>query len=341
MTVDERLRSRLRDAATGPPIEMDDALRTVHARLDAVDLEDRAQPRARGPRLVAVLAGCTLLAGAVVLPIALQSSRDRAPVASSAPGRCGHTLTKGYRSTAVVRIAESISTPLSVPYPEFPKPVPAALGLCDSVLSRVHPKTDDVQFAAQTDAHAQLLSLTVSTPSRDDPAALARAWALAFRAGRLATAQQQIIERQRTLTGRVRSLHDELRQVDTELAMLMPEVYGDLPRIDAPLGHTPDTVPPIPETGSADLLNLAFERVSLLNELKDAGAQAATLRITRVKPQVFATLISVSAPVRFPSPSDHSPSAGVLLAIGLIAGGVALGAAGFLLGRRSRRAQSS
>src|SRR5690242_12419987 len=99
MSVDDRLRTALRDAANGPALDVDHALQTVRSRVETVDLVERPRPPARGPRVVAVLATCALVAGAVALPFALRSTREHTSAPAAASGRCGHDVTKGYRST--------------------------------------------------------------------------------------------------------------------------------------------------------------------------------------------------------------------------------------------------
>ena len=113
MSVDERLRTTLRDAAGGHALDEEQALRAVRARVpqpttgtDPVDVEERPRPPARGPRVLAGLAACALLAGAVALPFALRSTRHDAATGAAASGGCGHAVATGYRSTAVVRLPQ-------------------------------------------------------------------------------------------------------------------------------------------------------------------------------------------------------------------------------------------
>jgi hypothetical protein len=340
MSVDEQLRTAMRDAASHEGLDVERALRVVRARVETVDLMEHPRPRARAPRVVAALAGCVLLAGAVALPFALRSTRARTPASASAPGRCGHAPKSGFRSTAVIRFAQTSRGP----HITFTEPVHTALRMCNAVVTRSQPRTDEIGFAADISARGDLLSLIVTTPSANDTAALARTWALAFVAARRADAMHQIIHWQQRLSDRVRALHDELRHVDTKLAKLAPRIYGNVLSVDGPssnlLGRPRNTVPSVPQTGSGKIRNLAFERISLLNALSDSATQASRLRITRIKPDAYASVVSVSAPVRFPQPTHHSGPSGAVVAIGLLVGGALLAAGSFLLGRRSRRAHS-
>src|SRR5579862_8059512 len=120
MSVDDRLRTALRDAANGPALDVDDALGDVRARVETVDLVERSRPPARAPRVVAVLAACALIAGAVVLPFALHSTRDHPTAPAAAAGDCGHDVTKGYRSTAVVQFGRVSGT--GAPHVVFTEP---------------------------------------------------------------------------------------------------------------------------------------------------------------------------------------------------------------------------
>lgn len=343
MSVDERLRIAVRDAADGHVLEEERALRAVRARVETVDLEERPPRPARGPRLVAVLAAGAIVAGAVALPFALRSARDDAPVAAAAAsGRCGHDLNSGYRSTVVVRMVQEAAGTTG---PRLrTDPVQTALDLCDKVLVSAHPGTDEIRFEADRNASGDLLSLIVSTPNVEDTAGLARAWANAFVAAVRADAKRQIIELQNQLSDRVRALHEQLRRVDTQLVKLDPESYHDVLQIDGGgyhfPGRTTHTVPPVPEQGSVKLLNLAFERISILEALSQSGEKYSQLRINKVKPELYASAVSVSVPVRFPASSGGSGQSAVVVAIGLIAGGLVLASGGFWLGRR-RRAESS
>jgi hypothetical protein len=99
-------------------------------------------------------------------------------------------------------------------------------------------------------------------------------------------------------------------------------------------------VPPVPEDGSVEVLNLAFERISILDQLSKSAETASELRIKKVKPDAFASAVSVSSPVRFPVSSGGSGPSAVVVAIGLLVASALLAAGGFLLALRSRRAAS-
>jgi hypothetical protein len=309
MTVDERLRTALHDAVRAHPLDEERALRAVRARVPHLEPAEIAENRvsARVPRVVAAFAACAVIAGAVALPFALHSTRTpSAPAATS--GRCGHTVTTGYRSTAVVSMPQEA---LGTRGPRLlTAPVPTALALCDAVLGDAHPHTDAINFAAETKSRVDL-SLIVTTPDRNDTTALARAWALRFVNAVLADAQRQLIEQQHQLSAQERALHERLQHVDAQLAR--------------PAGRS-----------SVDELNLALDRIGVQQQLQQDATQSSRLRLQRVKPAAFASLVSESAPVRIPTSSGGSRPV-VWIVVGLIAVGVVLAALGFLFGRRSSR----
>ena len=150
---------------------------------------------------------------------------------------------------------------------------------------------------------------------------------------------------QRLLILRVQMLHRNLRSVDTELARLMPGTYGGLPEYETPSSSLPgrpaSNPPPVPEGGTPHALDLAFERIQLLQQLTQAGESVASTRIAGVSPDVVASFVSLSLPVLIHAPHHDSHTSTVLLAIGLLTGGVLLAGAAFWLGRRGRRPQAS
>ena len=85
------------------------------------------------------------------------------------------------------------------------------------------------------------------------------------------------------------------------------------------------------------LLYESAERISVLDQLTKSSTNASQLRIKRVKPDAYATVVSVSGPMHFPGSSDGSRSPLVVVVIGVLAVGALLAAGGLVLGRRSRR----
>ena len=144
------------------------------------------------------------------------------------------------------------------------------------------------------------------------------------------------------LNERIERLHRELRAVDVKLARLMPVSYRGVLKFDGPNGGGSRGKPPplVPENGTPQVLNLAFERIQLLDDLVSAGKQGASLRIAAIEPDVYATFVSLSPPVSIRAPHHDTNTYTVLLAVGLLAGGVLLAGSAFWLGRRRRTPQT-
>jgi len=183
MSCDSRLRDVLREAVAGHDLREEIALEHVKATqpvewddFTVGALADLAAPRsqhARAQRIVAALAACALLAGAVALPVALRN-RSRRP----APRTASQPVTTGYRSTVVLRTviwSSPPSTPTTQPLGiTLADPVKLALasGTRTTALRQSHLRSDDpgINFQATTDATGHVFSLTVITPTgkRDD-----------------------------------------------------------------------------------------------------------------------------------------------------------------------------
>jgi hypothetical protein len=320
----------------------------------ALEQSDALHPKhARTQRVVGALAAAALLAGAVALPAALhtrsRSADSHVTGPLTGPSTCSRPVDTGYRSTVIMRIAERPPVPASAPATtpatrpvklSEGEPVQLAFATCEAALVQSHLRSGDgISFDATTNATGDLLSLTVVTPSSSGTTTLARNWAATFRRARIADAKAQIRQQQHQLSVRVAELHHELRRVDDRLVKLMPTVYGGVLRFDAPGGGPPDRAaggpPPVPEQGTPAALNLAFERIQILSSLTNAGENAASLRITVVKPDVFATVVSQSPAVLIKAPHHATNTSTVLVAIALLAGGVLLAASAFWLGRRN------
>lgn len=110
------------------------------------------------------------------------------------------------------------------------------------------------------------------------------------------TSTEALHAQMRALDVRVAKLHRELRRIDGQLATLDPVVYGRLPSYDAPRSNFPGTSapkpPPVPERGSVHELNLAFERIQILNKLEALGQQASALRTRAAQPELIPTVVS-------------------------------------------------
>jgi len=358
MSCDSRLRDVLREAVAGHDLREEIALEHVKATqpvewddFTVGALADLAAPRsqhARAQRIVAALAACALLAGAVALPVALRN-RSRRP----APRTASQPVTTGYRSTVVLRTviwSSPPSTPTTQPLGiTLADPVKLALasGTRTTALRQSHLRSDDpgINFQATTDATGHVFSLTVITPTANETTTLARNWAYLVIDARIADATRQIKEEQHNLDLRATALHSELLRVDLQLVNLAPGTYKDLLQYDFP-GPRPGrrTAPPpsstssAPEQGSVKLLNLEFERAQILSSITQSGTRRAYLRIILLKPEVLgASPVSQTPPVQIKPPHRDSNMSTVLIAVGLLLAGLVLATSAFWLRRRSRR----
>ncbi len=129
-----------------------------------------------------------------------------------------------------------------------------------------------------------MLELTVTAPTSFEARTVAHNWAVVFVKARKIDSVRKQRQANHRLDLRVGQLHDELRRVDAQLVKLMPIVYSGILRYNAPNGNQfTDGVsgpPPVPEQGSTHALNLANERVQLLNTLGELGSESASHRIS-------------------------------------------------------------
>jgi Mrp family chromosome partitioning ATPase len=272
-------------------------------------------------------------------------------------GRKHHTSPVRYRSTATVRVAErpqqtdlssaaarrAASTSTTVPKEIAlggPEKFALRSGLRTNALRAAHLKrSSHIGFSSKLSDDESVLSLTVTAPSRVQSEAIAKAWAKTYRKARVKAGQRKIIEAQHRLEFRVRRLHDELRRIDAQLVKLMPLVYHGILRFDAPNGNFQgrtgaDGPPPVPETGTVYGLNLAYERIALLDALSTAATKSSEYRIGQVDKtaNVIATLMAQT-----PGERVAKSAATTLPALGGLLGGLILALAAALLVDRADR----
>jgi hypothetical protein len=246
-----------------------------------------------------------------------------------------------YRSTASVRVAPRVklsrdqkranaTSTTAVANIRLSGPQHFALqkSLLKKTLAKSRFPARGIAFRARLNDTEDVLDLVVTAPTRIQAQKVAFYWAAEFRTERRADAVRKVKEADAQLRRSVVGLHEELRRVDAQLVKLMPIVYGGILRYNAPNGNKfTDGVsgpPPVPEQGSTHALNLANERIQLLATLAEKGEQAAKNTITNITPQVFATVISQTPPIRV-----STSRATTLPALGGLFGGLlfALGAA--------------
>jgi hypothetical protein len=197
----------------------------------------------------------------------------------------------------------------------------------------------NIDFRATLNPARDILSLTVTAPSRYQTETVTRRWASAFIKARRAEVVGELRAKDVALNRRFNALLNELRRVNAELVRIDPATFKgrDLGFHGPNSRAFPDQQPPplqTPEQQSVRELNLVNERIQLLGLLADVGAEAAHGRIAILGPNVLATVVAQTPAVRVKT-SSPSRTAPVLIgwAIGLV---VVIGGALFVYRRRSR-----
>lgn len=313
MSLDERLRVDLQRAAESDRLREDDAL--DHVRMT----HQRELVRTRVLRQATAAAVVLSLFAAVAIFVSWRSLPDR------------------YRSTATVRVAVAAGSTTGSRSLKLADPRKLALAASTrrAALLAAHlaPADTRVDFRATLNPSRDLLSLEATAPSANESAMVTRRWVSALAGARRADAVRRFRARNLALERRVTALHDQLIRVDTELAKLDPAAYRNTLRYDAPngVGRYPDAPPPVPEQASVRELNLVNERIQLLTELRRAGSEAASTRISAVTDPFVSQLVSQTSAARI----DETPAVTVpvLTAWGI---GLVLVLTGALLAYRRR-----
>ena len=361
MTSDSRIHEVLRHVVDGHDLREELALQEVKAAqptdwadFTVVALEDDVAARrprhGHALRIIVAVAACTLVAGAVVLPITLRN-RPR----PSGPPAAGQPVTTGYRSTVKVRVGLPPAPPTTATGSTTTQPVGVKLGNSVQLalasgtrqvaLHRSHlgPDEPGIDFRATTDATGDVLSLTAIAPTGSESTTLARNWATAFATARRADARSQLLRSRHNLELRVAQFHNELERVDTQLETLAPATYKDLSQYDPGGIHSAARPKPpftVPEHATPQVLNLAFERVQILRSLRQITPSASLGHFEGfITPLVIAQIISQSPAVRIKPPHRDSNTSTTLIAIGLLLAGLILATSAVLFRRRSRAGQ--
>ena len=102
--------------------------------------------------------------------------------------------------------------------------------------------------------------------------------------------------RRRALNRKVVALHRELVSIDKQLVKVDPAVYHGLLDYDSGIGGVlgagAGAPPPVPENGTSHEFNLAFERIQILNTLRNSANQSASMRITAPGPEVSTKVVA-------------------------------------------------
>ncbi len=327
MDLDERLRDELRHAVEPGQLREDDALDDVRAT------HRRGLVRERVTRQTIAVAVVVSLFASVAIIVSWRNAPDHAGVAAGSDR---------FSSTVTIRVAltaPSLSTSTTTSR-TFKLADPRTLALAPSTrraaLLSVQLSLDDpsVDFRAALNPTRDLLSLTVTAPSARESTAVTREWASAFAKAERAEAIQLLDLRNRALDRRITVLHQHLETIDAELIRIDPATFKG--RLGFPGHHhmTDPATPPlhVPEAGSVHELNLANERIQILSQLADAGADAARNQISLGGPPISQNLAQTRA-VRVETSSPPTVPLLVSWAIGLV---VVLAGAFFLYRRRTR-----
>lgn len=252
-----------------------------------------------------------------------------------------------YVSTVTIRVAPappptdknakktpSTTTPLVVPSPAATlasRPATERAALAASHLPPGEEKT--ISLRARPNATADLLSLVVSAPTRVEATTVAKNWADQFILARKEDATRAVIRKRTSLNKQEKTVHDELVAVDQKLGKLLPGQYGNAVKFDQQFGSTAGgqsggskaqngpAPPPIPEGSgqSVYLLNLAYERLNLIQQLTDTAQKAAAVNVTAATPNQFAQLLGQTPAARLTNAESTKKPALIALLAGLLA----------------------
>jgi hypothetical protein len=206
--------------------------------------------------------------------------------------------------------------------------------------AELSPDDSSVDFRATLNPTRDLLSLTATAPSASASSAVTREWASGFTEARRAEAIQSLRERNLALDHKVVALHQRLRTVNAELVRIDPATYKghDLGYHGPGIRPFAEPVVHAPEHASTHELNLANERVQLLGQLADIGAEYTRRKIASdaLTPQIFSTVISQTPAVRI---DESGPATAPILVAWAISLFVVFAGAVFVYRRRTRPAR--
>jgi len=245
-----------------------------------------------------------------------------------------------YTSTVTVRIApkpaereernDRRDTTTTVPEISIGGPTRFALGpnvRAQAIKTSAVPQSQ-AGFTATTNPAGDLLRLNAYANTPRDARNLARAWANSYITARRNQAIRELRQNKLALATRRDTLYQQKLRVDAILQNIMPLVYRDLLRDDAPFGRNPTdtsrnggTNNPVPlnVSGSSDpaVINLIYQRVSLIDTVQRLSQEIARLNIARETPDIFASLQTQTPPIRTTTPPHTTIPALLALLAGL------------------------
>ncbi len=251
-----------------------------------------------------------------------------------------HGMPDRYRSTATVRVTEPSDAHYGFDV-QLADPVAVAGRTRRAALHTLGPHGPGMTLEVVRRG-PDLIELTSTGGAPKATASALRSWTRILARERKRDARHAIVRARQALVRRVRALHDELIRVDSELAKLDPIRYSGLRRLDSPnsglstwlTGPTEPPPPAVPEHGTVHELNLAYERLAILDELSVLATQDGEYRIGQVEPQIVTKVVAQHPAHRVDDglPPATGPAVGTWLAgVALIAG------SGWVLLRIKRR----
>ncbi len=195
-------------------------------------------------------------------------------------------------------------------------------------LSGLPANSPQVGFTTSLKPEGDVLALSVRAPTRVDSTKVARNWADAYVAARREAAAQQLQRDKIALSNRRTDLDLQLKYVNAILKNVMPMVYRDILRNNAPFGRGPDgtnggellTEPWVSADSpvAVSVLNLAYQRSALLERIDEISKRIAELNLAKETPEVFAEIMSQTPALRVTEAPWTAIPAGAGLLTGLL-----------------------
>jgi hypothetical protein len=310
MSLDDRLRDELRNAADLGQLREDDAFESVRLKYHR-----GLVPNGVTRQAIVVAVVLTLFAS-VAMVVSWRNTPDR------------------FRSTATLRVATASTSRVLIL--ADPRKLAVAADTRRATLASAHLSDDTpVDFQATLNSERDLLTLSAVAPSAHESRDVTHEWVSAFTKARRAEAVRALRAADLALMRRVKALHNRLNAINAELVRIDPVTYkGHDLGFHPPNGHPYTERPiPVPEQGSTHELNLANERVQILAMLADFGAESARSKIANLSPNVDATPVAQTQAVRV----DASSPATVPILVGWAISLLVVFAGAFFIYRRRRR----
>lgn len=202
-------------------------------------------------------------------------------------------------------------------------------------------RSPQIAFNTALKPEGDVLLLSVTAPTIGQTARVAQGWGLAYVRERRAASLMQDRQQKIYLIRRRNSLDSQLKEANRILSKLMPVIYREILRNNAPFGRQIDgrfggeilTESAVPSNAPVAVVNLSYQRAALIEAVEDLSMKIAEINIAKQTPDVFAEIRSRTPPTRVGSTRSTVLPAG----IGLLAGLLGAIAAAFVLDRLDGR----